>query len=241
MKHNEDGFWLSVCKKMNKIYASHRDVFPNKLLKFGWPDEKTNWDELMYVRFTHHFVDGTEFEFKLDTDYAPINWIMLPALFNIFKDQYIDPTRGRKFNIMEDDNWTSSEKDIIYALPFMIWLDDWDEDESLNIHTCNSDIWDKVMDITDDKSPIWDIIVDDRHDTDLFIGIYEKGHVRIIPEVEYEPNPWDQGMEVDPWKNKISKLIEKGYKPMIIQCAEWDVDDIEVVYWLEAPNKEKRK
>lgn len=242
---NGNGFWFTVCKKMNELYAKHRQIFPNKLLKLGWPDGKdpfySNWDELMYVRFTHHFTDQTRFKFTMDVDYAPIGWETLPALFNIFKDQYIDPTRGRKYDWKKDIDKSSNEKDIGNSVPFLIWLDDWDEDESLLIHTCSCNQWDKIMDITDDKSPIWDIILDEDCDTDLFVGIINGSKSKILPDVEYRPNPCNQGMSIDTWKRKISKLIEEGYKPMVVQCVEWDVDDTEVVYWLEAPGKKSKE
>lgn len=242
---NGDQFWLHTCTTMQEIYAKHRSIFPNKLLKLRWPDGKDssyiNWDELMDVEFTHHFDDQTRFEFEMDINYAPIGWGTLPALFNIFKGQYIDPSRGRKYDAIKDDCMTSNEKDIGNSVPFLVWLDDWDEDESLWIHSCGCNQWDEIMNITDDKSPIWDIILDRSCDTDLFIGIFDGSKAKILPDVEYSSNPCNQGMTIDNWKKKISKLIREGYKPMVVQCVEWDIDDIEVVYWLEAPEKKSKE
>lgn len=221
--------WMHVCKIMESIYANHRNIFPNKLLKLRWPDGKNAFkdaDDLLWVKFVHHFNPDYEKEIILHTDYAPISWSFLPALRNIAVHIVADQCKN------SEEDTVDNQMEIRDSIPFLIMWEDWDEDDTLEVHSCSDENIDKYM----DPEYLFDMISKhaDDYNFHFYIGIIDRDRNPVIYPSVHSGIPFEfSGMEKDKWVSKIKSYMEKSYKPLIIQCAEWDCDDFEIVYWLE--------
>lgn len=239
--------FYTVCKYMQDIYSNHKNIFPNDLLKFIWPDGSSlfkDGTDLTDVEFIHHFDKTHSYSDTMDTNYAPISWATLIALNNIFIDKYIDPNRGSRYNFLTDEKRTPNEESVLNSIPFLIEWADWCEDDNMHIHCCSDREFEHVMNLSSKDSILWNIIkppndteADDAYNVHFYIGVIDpdKNDIHLFPETSdsYNPHPsYLKAMDLKTWMEKVNELKREGYRAMLVQCAYDDSLDYEVVYWM---------